>query len=99
MAKSDIAIGAAGATTWERCCLGLPAVVLCLAENQRYVLSQLNSRRVSVVTDIEDLMADKSVLSDKIEYLRAHLQEYTDNSLLITDGSGSKKVATIIFQT
>ncbi len=99
MAESDISIGAAGATTWERCCLGLPTVVLCLAENQRYVVSQLNSRRVSVVTDIADLIADKSVLSDKIEYLRAHLQEYTDNSLLITDGSGSKKVSKIIFQT
>ena len=99
MAESDISIGAAGATTWERCCLGLPAVVLCLAENQRYVVSQLNSRRVSVVTDIADLMADRSILSDKIEYLRAHLQEYTDNSLLITDGSGSKKVSTIISRT
>ena len=34
MAQSDFAIGAAGATTWERCCLGLPSMVLSMAENQ-----------------------------------------------------------------
>lgn len=34
MADSDLAIGAAGATSWERCCLGLPTIMLVLAENQ-----------------------------------------------------------------
>jgi RimJ/RimL family protein N-acetyltransferase len=32
---ADLAIGAAGATSWERCCLGLPSIALVLAENQR----------------------------------------------------------------
>lgn len=35
MAESDLAIGAAGGTAWERCCLGLPSFILVLAENQR----------------------------------------------------------------
>lgn len=35
MAAADIAVGAAGTASWERCCLGLPAVVLVVAENQR----------------------------------------------------------------
>lgn len=35
MAESDLAIGAAGGTSWERCCLGLPALLLVLADNQR----------------------------------------------------------------
>ncbi|WP_242697278.1 UDP-2,4-diacetamido-2,4,6-trideoxy-beta-L-altropyranose hydrolase [Bordetella petrii] len=34
MADSDLAIGAAGSTSWERCCLGLPTALLVLAENQ-----------------------------------------------------------------
>ena len=34
MANSDLAIGAAGATSWERCCLGLPTIMVVLAENQ-----------------------------------------------------------------
>ncbi len=34
MVEADLAIGAAGATTWERCCLGLPAIVITVADNQ-----------------------------------------------------------------
>lgn len=34
MADSDLAIGAAGSTSWERCCLGLPTLLVVLAENQ-----------------------------------------------------------------
>ena len=35
IATADLGIGAGGTTTWERCCLGLPTLVICLAENQR----------------------------------------------------------------
>jgi UDP-2,4-diacetamido-2,4,6-trideoxy-beta-L-altropyranose hydrolase len=41
MADSDLAIGAAGATSWERCCLGVPAIMLLLAENQNKVGAEL----------------------------------------------------------
>lgn len=41
MAGSDLAIGAAGATSWERCCLGLPAIMVVLADNQRLVAEGL----------------------------------------------------------
>ncbi|WP_432748548.1 UDP-2,4-diacetamido-2,4,6-trideoxy-beta-L-altropyranose hydrolase [Pectinatus frisingensis] len=34
MNKADLAIGAGGTTTWERCFLGLPAIVIAVAENQ-----------------------------------------------------------------
>lgn len=34
MAAADLAIGAGGATTWERCCLGLPSIIVQIADNQ-----------------------------------------------------------------
>lgn len=34
MAKADLMIGAGGATTWERMCLGLPSIVISIANNQ-----------------------------------------------------------------
>ncbi|PWR24045.1 UDP-2,4-diacetamido-2,4,6-trideoxy-beta-L-altropyranose hydrolase [Zavarzinia compransoris] len=34
MTAADLAIGAAGGTSWERCCLGLPSLTLVLADNQ-----------------------------------------------------------------
>lgn len=35
MADSDLAIGAAGTTAWERACLGLPSLTIVVADNQR----------------------------------------------------------------
>ena len=32
--QADLAIGAGGTVTWERCFLGLPALVIAIAENQ-----------------------------------------------------------------
>ncbi|MFZ3018223.1 MAG: UDP-2,4-diacetamido-2,4,6-trideoxy-beta-L-altropyranose hydrolase [Gallionella sp.] len=34
MARADLAIGAGGVTNWERMCLGLPSLVIAIAENQ-----------------------------------------------------------------
>ncbi|MEE9443825.1 MAG: UDP-2,4-diacetamido-2,4,6-trideoxy-beta-L-altropyranose hydrolase [candidate division Zixibacteria bacterium] len=35
MARADLAIGAAGTTSWERTWLGMPSIVVVLAENQK----------------------------------------------------------------
>ena len=34
IARADLAIGAGGATSWERACLGLPSLVVAIADNQ-----------------------------------------------------------------
>ncbi|MBM3527041.1 MAG: UDP-2,4-diacetamido-2,4,6-trideoxy-beta-L-altropyranose hydrolase [Alphaproteobacteria bacterium] len=35
LADADLAIGAAGTSAWERCCLGVPTLLVVTAENQR----------------------------------------------------------------
>lgn len=40
MLGADAAIGAGGTTTWERCCLGLPAIVVTTAANQEQLTAQ-----------------------------------------------------------
>ena len=42
MTGADIAIGACGSTSWERCALGLPSVVLAAADNQEGIARALN---------------------------------------------------------
>lgn len=32
---ADLAIGAGGSTTWERCCMGLPVIGMSIANNQQ----------------------------------------------------------------
>jgi UDP-2,4-diacetamido-2,4,6-trideoxy-beta-L-altropyranose hydrolase len=46
MAKADLAIGAAGSTSWERLCLGLPSLVMVLADNQVEIAKELNRREL-----------------------------------------------------
>ncbi|MBM3560894.1 MAG: UDP-2,4-diacetamido-2,4,6-trideoxy-beta-L-altropyranose hydrolase, partial [Alphaproteobacteria bacterium] len=42
MAAADLAIGGAGTSAWERCCVGLPSLVIELADNQRGTAAALH---------------------------------------------------------
>lgn len=55
MANSDLAIGAAGSTSWERCCLGLPSIMVILADNQRLIASKLKEVGAAAIFDAEML--------------------------------------------
>ncbi|WP_456415743.1 UDP-2,4-diacetamido-2,4,6-trideoxy-beta-L-altropyranose hydrolase [Thiolapillus sp.] len=44
MLKADIAIGASGSTTWERCCLGLPTLLFVLAKNQENIAHHVKKK-------------------------------------------------------
>jgi UDP-2,4-diacetamido-2,4,6-trideoxy-beta-L-altropyranose hydrolase len=56
MASCDLAIGAAGTTALERCCLGLPTIALILAPNQREgAFALLGAGAVAVIDSDEGL--------------------------------------------
>lgn len=54
MAESDFAIGAAGTSAWERCCLGLPSLALVLADNQRFIGAALAATGAAYVAEDGD---------------------------------------------
>ena len=41
MLQADLAIGTAGSSSWERCCLGLPALLISVADNQSFLVENL----------------------------------------------------------
>lgn len=97
MANSDLAIGAAGATSWERCCLGLPSIVLTVAENQRLILSQL--AKVGAVFEIDLLNKNYSQqLSQIIEsYIRTtEPLKISQIATSVVDGMGVIRVQKIL---
>lgn len=48
LSDMDLAIGAPGSSTWERCCLGLPTVTLTIADNQRDIARILSAQGASL---------------------------------------------------
>jgi UDP-2,4-diacetamido-2,4,6-trideoxy-beta-L-altropyranose hydrolase len=58
LAEMDLAIGAAGSSAWERCCLGLPSVMLVIADNQRGVARALADTGAAVDGGIFDPQVD-----------------------------------------
>lgn len=49
MRDADIAVFAAGGTTWEAACLGLPMILMITADNQRAVAEAMAARSAAVV--------------------------------------------------
>jgi UDP-2,4-diacetamido-2,4,6-trideoxy-beta-L-altropyranose hydrolase len=63
--KADLAIGAGGTTTWERCFLGLPAIVIAIAENQ--VQISKDCAKLGIIEYVGEAAAiDIAQLSDAI---------------------------------
>jgi UDP-2,4-diacetamido-2,4,6-trideoxy-beta-L-altropyranose hydrolase len=54
MTEADIAIGSAGTTSWERCCLGLPSIIIALASNQALVIAELPARGAALLAESPD---------------------------------------------
>lgn len=88
MCLADVSIGAAGGTSWERCCLGLPAALIVLAENQVAGATALEASGAAVkVDDANQLGATlPSVLVALSELGR--LERMSDAAAGITDGDG-----------
>jgi UDP-2,4-diacetamido-2,4,6-trideoxy-beta-L-altropyranose hydrolase len=94
MVEADIAVGAAGTTVWERCCLGLPGVVVGIAGNQRANAAMLDARGAAAVAgaDPEEIAAAVSgLLRDDRKR-----QAMSANAAAICDGQGAAKVVDAI---
>jgi spore coat polysaccharide biosynthesis predicted glycosyltransferase SpsG len=94
MADSDLAIGAAGATSWERCCLGLPSAMMVLAANQRHaarLLEQANAVRMLDLT--ANLQKGLAEFINEIFTSETCLAQLRDSASKVTDGKGCEHVA------
>lgn len=90
IARADLAVGAAGVTASERCCLGLPSVTLVLAANQRLLAANLERAGAVLVAADETQVADglRRLCGD--ERLRMGM---IAAAAAVTDGLGAQRVA------
>jgi len=88
MCLADLSIGAAGGTSWERCCLGLPAVLVILAENQASGASALEA--AGAVLTVADLKEARAALPSELAKVRKPdcLRRMSSAAARITSGKG-----------
>lgn len=92
MADSDAAIGAAGTSSWERCCLGLPTLTVVLAENQRNGADALEkSGSVKLLGSVDDIRHTLRTMIN-IFVVSETLSQLSKKSALVTDGQGASRV-------
>ncbi|WP_083191076.1 UDP-2,4-diacetamido-2,4,6-trideoxy-beta-L-altropyranose hydrolase [Legionella jamestowniensis] len=96
MAEADLAIGAAGSTTWERCCLGLPTLLATLADNQRDITKALT--KDAAVISIGNPLSPQftSELANAINELVSNpelLNSLSHQCSTIVDGQGCSLIA------
>lgn len=92
MTDSDLAIGAAGSTSWERCALGLPSILLVLAENQRGIAESLHRQGASIAVSSAAAAADFLASHLRAETLIPCLHRLSVGAAAITDGEGAARV-------
>ncbi len=98
IADSDLMLGAGGSTTWERCCLGVPAIVGVTSENQEKITENLAKKGVHLsLGNASSLQSDdwKSAIREFIEFPE-RLISFSKNSLGITDGLGALRLAALM---
>ena len=99
-AEADLAVGACGSSAWERCTLGLPSVMVVLAENQRPAARALADLGAALVVDIEDPRFDEALDRALMRLLTdaALRRQLAERSAAVCDGLGAPRVADIFLQ-
>ena len=94
MSESDIAIGAGGTALWERCCLGLPTISLCLAENQRKQINDAAMAGVLLAPSIKEDVSSSILLQAKSLIQNPSLiQLISYSAMKLVDGKGVFRIA------
>ena len=98
MTQATWAIGAAGSSSWERCALGLPTLLITIADNQRPIAAQLQSAGAAIALEASQIP------SPAFQTTIAHLmqpenqQRISQAAAQLCDAHGAERVAQHIAQ-
>lgn len=98
LATSDLAIGAGGISNWERMCLGVPSIIVDIAENQREIcielaraglIEHIGSSHLISPLDIEHAV-EKLISREDLR------KQYSRQGQITVDGLGTNRVVEIL---
>jgi len=94
MAKADLSIGAGGSTIWERFCLGLPSMVITLADNQVSVSHDLQQMGlIKLMGDVETITKDQIRIMLKNVLVEDNIKSWSKKCMNACFGKGAILVA------
>lgn len=96
MTDSDLAIGAAGSTSWERCCLGLPSMIGALADNQIFIADALQTAGAAKMFVVDDEMTWLPALMAGFFNNQSEITKMIKCAANVTDGVGSNRVTSTL---
>ncbi len=98
MAWADVAITAAGSTSWELAFMGLPSIFLILADNQRLIAEKLGAMGVVVNLGSHENVSSVQIASEVAQLMIAteRREKMTRCSQELVDGQGSSRVLSYI---
>lgn len=95
MTRADLAVGAGGATTWERCFLGLPSLVMSIAANQVELSREVDRCGAILYVGEADTIksASLTLLLTQLISNPFKLKSMSERGMSLLDGSGAARVA------
>ncbi len=100
MLKADLSIGAGGTTSWERCYLGLPSIVLTIASNQEAISHHLAKKQCIIYLGKASEVTEKELILKLKELIHNDelLLNISKNAMKMVDGLGRERVRKIMYK-
>ena len=92
MLSSDLSIGSSGSTTWERCSLGLPAIVSISSNDQRDIANSLSRKKCIINLGDVKKLKESSYINVITNLKKNDLRNMSKNSMSLVDGNGTQRI-------
>lgn len=98
MAAADLFVGSGGTSTWERCCLGLPSMVVAVADNQVGISKSIDDHGMGIFMGSSGSVSAQAFHDTIFELNRSpeKLVAMNKRCLAVVDGLGVPRVAEFI---
>ena len=93
ISRADLAIGAAGTTTWERACLKLPTLVVTIASNQKPFAEALDQAgHLRLIGDAKNVSTEQ-IQANILHHINSSVHQKMGAGESLTDGHGASRLA------
>lgn len=98
--KADLAIGAGGTTSWERLCLGVPTLLISIANNQCDIARSLDGLGLVIWLGDQNAVSEKFIEVSVKSLIEKGLNEvWSQNCRNVVDGEGARRVCAALMSS